>query len=127
MTRRRGLWTLFMLAALLIPAGSEAQRRGRGGWGYPERRRDRRYGGAAFDNGHADGYEKGLDDGRDRRPFDPVRHRRYREGDRGYDGRYGSRAQYENVYRDAFRRGYEMGYRDGERSRRRGGDWPWPF
>jgi hypothetical protein len=107
---------------------------------YPETRRypspngDRvpdattRNGGIAFDNGYADGYEKGLDDGRDRRAYDPVRHQWYRQGDRGYDSRYGSRAQYQNVYRDGFRSGYEAGYCEGELADRSGGiRLPWPF
>ena len=118
----------------------------RRGWGgnrrdpaarnYPDARRypapnrdaggDYRYGTRAFDTGYTDGFEKGLDDGRERRAHDPVRHRWYREGDRGYDSRDGSRAQYQNDYRDGFRRGYEAGYRDGQRSDR-GGGWNWPF
>jgi len=94
----------------------------------PNREADRRFGTAAFDNGYADGYEKGLEDGRDRREYDPVRHRWYREGDRGYESRDGSRAEYQNTYRDGFRSGYDAGYRDGERSDRDGGfRFPWPF
>jgi hypothetical protein len=69
----------------------------------------------AFQNGYNDGYEKGLDDGRDRRSFDPTRQKWYRNGDRHYESRYGSKAQYENVYRQGFRNGYDAGYRDGDR------------
>jgi hypothetical protein len=69
----------------------------------------------AFDNGYADGYEKGLDDGRDRREFDPTRHDWYRSADRNYDPSYGTRAVYANIYRDGFRSGYEAGHADGER------------
>lgn len=96
---------------------------------YPDRYRNRRAGEPAFDNGYADGYEKGLDDSRDGRASDPTRHRWYRSGDRNYDPSYGSRAQYANVYRDGFRVGYEAGFADGERygtgsqTRR----FPWPF
>lgn len=86
-----------------------------------------RNGDFALDNGYADGYEKGLDDGRDRRDYDPVRHDSYRRGDGGYDTRYGSRAQYQNAYRDGFRSGYEAGYRDGERTDRGGLRFPWRF
>ena len=84
---------------------------------------------AAFDNGYADGYEKGLDDGRDGRGLDPTRHGWYRSADRHYDPRYGSRAAYANVYRDGFRSGYEAGFRDGERYGDRSGTsrFPWPF
>ena len=65
----------------------------------------------AVQNGVNDGYEKGIEDARKNRSFDPLRHKWYREGDRHYDRRYGSREQYENLYRNGFRRGYEQGYR----------------
>ena len=70
------------------------------------------YANEAYDRGHREGYEKGVEDGRDNDRFDPVRHKWYREGDRGYNSRYGSREQYKNAYRQAFRQGYEQGYRD---------------
>jgi hypothetical protein len=70
-----------------------------------------RYASAAFDNGYRDGYEAGVSDARDRDPYDPIRQKRYREGDRGYDNDYGSRDTYKRDYRAAFQRGYEEGYR----------------
>jgi len=81
-------------------------------YGYP----DSRYGYAspAYDKGHRDGYEKGLDDGKDGDRYDPVRHKWYREGDRDYKSRYGSREQYKAAYREAFRQGYDEGYRQGQ-------------
>jgi len=96
---------------------------------YPDRYGTRRVNDFAFDNGYADGYEKGLEDGRDRREFDPTRHRWYRSADRNYDASYGSRAAYANVYRDGFRSGYEAGYADGDRygSGRQTDRFPWPF
>ena len=92
-------------------------------------RTGRRVNNAAFDNGYADGYEKGLDDGRDGRDLNPTRHAWYRSADRNYDSRYGSRAAYANVYREGFRSGYEQGYRDGQRYGDRSGSsrFPWPF
>jgi flagellar biosynthesis/type III secretory pathway protein FliH len=75
-----------------------------------------RYGGyytPAFDNGARDGYEKGLEDARRNRSFDPVRHSWYRSGDRHYQSRYGSRDQYKDVYRRGFQHGYERGYAEG--------------
>jgi hypothetical protein len=75
-----------------------------------------RYGGyddVAFQNGANDGYEKGLEDARKNRSFDPLRHDWYRSGDRHYESRYGSKDQYKNVYRDGFRSGYDSGFRDG--------------
>ena len=72
----------------------------------------------AFARGYSDGFEKGLEDGRDRDRYDPVRHSDYREADQGYSGSYGSKDAYKNNYRAGFRQGYEDGYRDGPRSRR---------
>jgi hypothetical protein len=66
----------------------------------------------AYDNGSRDGYEKGREDARDNDSFDPVRHSRYRSGDRGYNSRYGTRDDYKLVYRDGFESGYERGYRE---------------
>jgi flagellar biosynthesis/type III secretory pathway protein FliH len=73
------------------------------------------YGGytnTAFQNGVNEGYEKGQEDARKNRSFDPLRHEWYRSGDRHYDSRYGSRQQYEDVYRQGFRDGYERGFRE---------------
>ena len=87
------------------------------------------YASPAYDKGFEDGYKKGREDGEDRDRFDPGRHKWYREGDRGYNSRYGSREQWKREYRDAFRRGYEQGYQDvrsgyGYGDRSRGGWWP---
>lgn len=81
--------------------------RGRGGYEDP-----------AFARGYADGFEKGVDDGRDRDRYDPVRHRDYRDADDGYYRDYGAKQAYENNYRAGFRQGYEEGYRGGGRYRR---------
>lgn len=84
----------------------------------------------AFDNGHKDGYDKGREDAGGNETYDPVRHSRYRSGDRGYNSRYGSRETYRDVYREGFRDGYDEGYRDAESyggERRRGVRIPWPF
>lgn len=84
-----------------------------------ERIRDRgtnagnaRYNGVAGNNGAQDGYEKGREDGRDNDSYDPVRHGRYRSGDRGYHSSYGTREAYMLAYRDGFEAGYERGYRE---------------
>lgn len=63
-------------------------------------------------NGYVDGYEKGVDDARDRRAFDPLRHRRYRSADHNYNRRYGPKVEYQNAYRQGFSAGYEAGYRE---------------
>lgn len=73
----------------------------------------------AAQHGYNDGYEAGLDDGRDRRRFDPVSESRYRSATRGYERQYGSQDRYKANYRTAFREGYEEGYADGGRYNRR--------
>lgn len=67
----------------------------------------------AIDNGARDGYEKGLEDGRKNRSFDPVRHSWYRSGDRHYRSHYGPREQYKDLYRRGFQQGYERAYQEG--------------
>jgi len=69
----------------------------------------------AAQNGYHDGYEQGRNDARARDRFDPVGARRYRSGDRDYNGRYGSRDDYKREYRAAFQAGYEQGYRGSRR------------
>lgn len=76
---------------------------GYGGYGYS----------AAYDNGRNDGYEKGVEDARKNRSFDPLRHKWYRSGDHDYRGQYGPKEQYRDVYRRGFQEGYERGYRGG--------------
>jgi hypothetical protein len=84
-----------------------------GGYGYP----NGGYGGGrvyttspAAQNGYRDGIEAGRDDAHDRNRFEPVRAKRYREGDHDYNGRYGSRDEYKREYRAAFEQGYREGY-----------------
>ena len=109
-----------------------------GGYPYPERFPNDRgrgaYGGVPFDNGYQDGLDKGREDADDNDSYDPARHSRYRSADRGYNQRYGTKAQYQDLYREGFRRGYDEGYRDkGASSRDRGGlgdlrnRIPWPI
>jgi hypothetical protein len=61
-------------------------------------------------NGYRDGIEAGRSDEHDRVRFDPIRAKRYREGDHDYDRRYGSREDYTREYRAAFEQGYREGY-----------------
>jgi len=65
----------------------------------------------AYEAGYRDGYDKGREDLRDQREFDPTRHAWYRDGDRGYDLRYGDRGQYRAQYRAGFAEGYGDGFR----------------
>jgi hypothetical protein len=64
----------------------------------------------AGQTGYRDGLEEGQRDSRDRRAYDPVRTKRYRDGDHDYNNRYGSREQYKQEYRAAFEQGYRDGY-----------------
>ena len=73
----------------------------------------------ASQQGYSDGYEAGLDDGRDGRRFDPVGERRYRGADRGYNKSYGPRDRYKANYRDGFLSGYEAGFQNASRYDRR--------
>lgn len=67
----------------------------------------------AVEIGTRDGYEKGAEDARKNRAFDPRRHSWYRSGDRHYEDEYGPREQYKDLYRQGFLRGYERGYEEG--------------
>lgn len=93
-------------------SGPYAQRGPYGGYGGSSG-----YYSPAFDNGARDGFEKGQEDGRKGRSFDIRRHSWYRDGDRHYENRYGSRQQYEDVYRRGFQQGYEQGFREWRYSR----------
>ena len=103
-------------------------------YGYPNGS-NRGYGtnSVAYDNGYRDGLEKGREDAGDRNSYDPVRHSWYRSGNRGYNGRYGTRDDYKLVYRDGFEAGYDQAYRQNARGgynypNRTGGlRLPWPF
>jgi hypothetical protein len=91
-----------------------------GGYGYPDGRYGypgggyggRGYVGSAYQYGFNEGYEKGLEDVRDGDRYEPARHKWYREGDRHYKSRYGSREAYKNEYRVGFREGYDRAFRE---------------
>ena len=78
---------------------------------YPDRNGRAGYNSVPYDNGYRDGVEKGREDARDRDSYDPVRHKWYRNGDRGYNSRYGTRDSYKLTYRDGFEAGYDEAYR----------------
>ncbi len=92
--------------------------RGNGSYGYPGTYPNNGgygtnrggYGSAAAQTGYRDGLEAGREDARDRNRFDPVRAKRYREGDHDYNSRYGAREDYKREYRSAFEQGYREGY-----------------
>lgn len=87
--------------------------RGDAGYGYGGYRNGGYAYAPAFESGARDGYEKGVEDARKNRSFDPVRHKWYRDAERHYRGEYGSRDQYRDIYRRGFQQGYERGYREG--------------
>jgi hypothetical protein len=72
----------------------------------------------ASSKGYDTGYDLGLADGSDGERYDPVRHKDYRDGDRGYASSYGTRDGYKTNFRSGFRQGYEDGYRQGMRSKK---------
>ena len=78
---------------------------------YPYYGSQGRYTSPAATTGYRDGFDEGQRAAHDRDRFDPVREKRYREGDHDYDKRYGSKDEYKREYRAAFQQGYEAGYR----------------
>jgi hypothetical protein len=64
-----------------------------------------------YEQGFRDGRDKGHDDRADDKRYDPTRHSRYSDGERGYERRYGDKDDYRVVYREGFRAGYAEGYR----------------
>ena len=73
---------------------------------------------SASASGYDAGYDRGLIDGRDGQRYDPVRHKDYRDAERGYAESYGSRDGYKTNFRTGFRQGYEDGYREGSRKKK---------
>ena len=71
------------------------------------------YASPAYDSGYRDGFDAGRNDARSRARYDPVREKRYRDGDHNYNSRYGSRDAYKREYRSAFEQGYREGYGQG--------------
>jgi len=112
-----------LLSALCTaPLAAEDQGRGRGRSQSPVARQGAMtrdlppgYHEPAFERGYDDGSARGLADGRRGARYDPVESREYRQGDRGYVEKYGSRDAYRTNYRAGFRQGYEDGYRAGTR------------
>jgi hypothetical protein len=72
----------------------------------------------AFARGYADGFKHAQEDRQERRRYDPVGHRDYREADQGFSRSYGTLEAYKNNYRAGFRAGYDAGYRDDTGKRR---------
>ena len=121
--------TLALMVLLVLGAApsstASAQQRRPWDYGYPQRGRDRdrnrgNYGQqVAEQRGYSTGLDRGRDDARNHRSFNPNNSSHYRDGDSGYRSEYGSREAYRQAYRAAFRRGYENGYREFSRGRRR--------
>ena len=131
---RKRVWSKILAAIVIsttlgMPLVSEAgQGRGRGRFDQKQARgqqddsvrrsnASRSYQDPATAKGYDSGYERGLGDGREGQRYDPVRHRDYRDAERGYASAYGSRDGYRTNFRTGFRQGYEDGYREGSRAR----------
>ena len=81
------------------------------GWGYGRRPLSTgAYYSPAFDNGARDGYEKGQEDARKNRSFDPLRHSWYRSGITTTRDGTARASSTRIVYRQGFQHGYERGY-----------------
>lgn len=96
--------------AVSRPGRNRDPRRG-GGTYDPYDERNDRYANPTFAQGYRDGLDKGREDANDNDRYDPNRHSWYRSATRGYESRYGSRADYQARYREAFEAGYSEGYR----------------
>ena len=131
-TRNRLLAIALTCATLAAPYAAEAQGRGRSRGqnsnatvsreqsetGRGRGTQTRIYQDPANTKGYDSGYDLGLADARDGQRYDPVRHRDYRDADRGYSNAYGSRDGYKSNFRTGFRQGYEDGYREGARTKK---------
>lgn len=106
-----------LCVALPAPSAAEPQSRSDGRWWRTAQPAPGGYREPAAARGFTDGYARGLRDGRDRRRYDPVGSRDYREADNGYAASYGSLDAYRTNYRAGFRQGYEEGYRSAARRR----------
>jgi hypothetical protein len=118
MLRFTGVLLFLIIVATAVIA--DAQGRGRGG---PASLRSlplagRAYEEPAFARGYADGFKHAQEDRRERRRYDPVAHRDYRDADQGFSLSYGTLEAYRNNYRAGFRAGYDAGYRDDTGRRR---------
>jgi hypothetical protein len=112
------LFVALALAASALPADAQGRGRAVGRLGAAPPGLTRGYQEPAFARGYDDGFRHAQDDRNDRRRYDPVGHRDYREADQGFYQSYGSRDAYRDNYRAGFRAGYDAGYRDGNGRRR---------
>lgn len=106
-----------MVTTTAVAADAQGRGRGLGPFGAPPAY-GRGYQEPAYARGYADGFRHAQDDRQDRRRYDPVGHRDYREADQGFYRSYGSRDAYKDNYRAGFRAGYDAGYRDVSARRR---------
>lgn len=118
MVRFTAIFVTFALFATALPAHAQGRGRGIGRLGGTPPGLARVYQEPAFARGYAEGFRHAQDDRQDRRRYDPVGHRDYRQADQGFDRSYGSRNAYKDNYRAGFRAGYDAGFRDGSGRRR---------
>ena len=104
--------SLIVLLVLAVPITADEQGRGRGLGRFGAPPSGRGYEEPAFARGYADGFRHAQDDRRERRRYDPVAHRDYRDANQGFSRSYGTLEAYRNNYRAGFRTGYDAGYRD---------------
>jgi hypothetical protein len=73
----------------------------------------------AYSHGYEEGLEHGRSDARRGRSLDYRRHDEFRDGDEGYNRRYGDREDYVEAFRRGFVAGYSEAYRSNLRDRDR--------
>jgi len=125
------LLAFFLLLGVAAVSSSTAQAQYPGGYGqYPggygqrddryrnDRYRNDRYGRngdnysyqIAREQGYRNGLATGASDAQRGQSFNPQRSHFWRNGNDGYNSRYGNRGQYQQVFRQAFVQGYQEGY-----------------
>ncbi|SRR5260370_1270337 len=109
---------------------------GYGNGGYDRYGRNNGYGYNTYQiaqqQGYSDGLSTGSADAQRGQSYDPQRSHYYRNGNDGYNSRYGNRGQYQQAFRQGFLQGYREGYqrygygRGRNNGRRTYGGWfPW--
>jgi len=97
---------LAIVAGLAFSAPAQAQPNGNA-WGW--RNHDGATVRVAYDNGYRAGYDRGQQDARGR-GYDYRRDDVYRDGNWGYDGRYGDRDDYRRSFQQGFASGYDAAF-----------------
>jgi hypothetical protein len=77
---------------------------------YGMQRDDDQRGNMAQQYGYQDGLTEGMHDRQSGRRARPTEDTNYKQGDRGYEAKFGDHDQYRQTYRQAYEQGYDRGY-----------------